>query len=38
MAIAMRGLKIKPTHKDLIGAACSDGLEISKSLTEMYIF
>ena len=26
MAIAMRGLKVKPTYGDLIGVANSDGL------------
>ena len=27
MTIAMRGLKVKPTYKDLIGVAYSDGLK-----------
>ena len=27
MAIAMRGLKVKPTYEDLIGLAKPDGLE-----------
>ena len=31
MAIAMRGLKVKPTYEQLIGVAKSDGLEQIKS-------
>ena len=31
MAIAMRGLKVKPTYEDLIGVAKSDGLGSIKS-------
>ena len=27
MAVAMRGLKLKPKYEDLIGVAFSDGLE-----------
>ena len=27
MAIAMRGLKVKPSYEQLIGVATSDGLE-----------
>ena len=27
MAIAMRGLKVKPSHEQLIGVASPDGLE-----------
>ena len=27
MAIAMRGLKVKPSYEQLIGTASSDGLE-----------
>ena len=32
MAIAMRGLKVKPTYEDWIGVALSDGLEHIKFL------
>ena len=31
MAIAMRGLRVKPKHDELIGAAYSDGLENVKT-------
>ena len=31
MAIAMRGLRVRPQYEDLIGVAKSDGLENSKS-------
>ena len=30
MAIAMRGLRVRPRYEDLIGAASSDGLESIK--------
>ena len=30
MAIAMRGLKVKPTYEQLVGVASSDGLEQTK--------
>ena len=31
VAVAMRGLKVKPKHEGLIGAASSDGFEQIKS-------
>ena len=31
MAVAMKGLRLKPTHEQLIGVAVSDGLEHIKS-------
>ena len=30
MAIAMRGLRLRPTYEDLVGVAVSDGLEHMK--------
>ena len=35
MAIAMRGLRVKPSYEQLVGVASSDGLEQNNSLTEM---
>ena len=32
MAIAMRGLKVKPSYEQLVGVATSDGLGNSKFL------
>ena len=38
MAIAMQGLRIKPTYEQLIGVAVSDGLEQIKSLNRNATF
>ena len=38
MAVAMKGLKVKPTYEQLIGVAVSDGLEQIKFLNRNATF